>query len=194
MTMGIAVGKGLRLTALGLAAAALIAGAVACDEQQASTTAVESDATGGTAAPAAPQGQREAATPTVESGAADETSTPTASQGQQEAATPAPASAAPAHPLEEAARAAAAAHEGLTDAQAAQMELTLWEAVSWPSSALGCEKEGYMYAAVVVPGYRATFDHEGRTIMVHVGEDAESAFVPQGCVNDPGTTGFPREE
>ena len=160
--------KILRLAALGLAIAALIAGTMACGgEQTGSTTADETGATEGTTVPAA-------------------------SQDQQEPATPAPTSSAGPHPLEPAARAAAAAHEGLTEEQAAQLKLTLWEAVTWPDAALGCQKEGFMYAAVLTPGFRAAYEYEGRTVMVHLGEDAGSAFVPQGCVNAPAGVAPPR--
>ncbi|MCY4086291.1 MAG: hypothetical protein OXG37_05220, partial [Actinomycetia bacterium] len=98
------------------------------------------------------------------------------------------------HPLEKEARAAAAAHEGLTDDQAAQLELTLWEAVTWPSSAMGCEQPGYLYTTALEPGFRATYELEGRTVVVHLGEEMGSAFVPQGCLDDPGSAGSPRGE
>ena len=72
--------------------------------------------------------------------------------------------------------------------------LTLWQAVNWPSSAMGCQKPGYMYTTALEPGFRATYEHEGRTIVVHLGEDADSAFVPQGCLDDPVNAGYPRGE
>ena len=166
--MGPGTGKSLRWTVLGLAAAALVAAAMACGTEEAPAPAVEAPVTEGA-------------------------TTPAATQGQQEAATPAPTAAAGPHPLEHAARATAAAHEGLTEVQAAQLELTLWEAVTWPDASLGCQMEGYAYAAILTPGFRATYEHEGRTITIHLGEDGDSAFVPQGCLNDPAATGYPRE-
>ena len=129
-------------------------------------------------------------------GIPEETTAPAVSQSHLEPAIPVPVqgSAAQPHPLETEARAAAAAHEGLTDDQATQLVLTLWQAVNWPSSAMGCQKPGYMYTTALEPGFRATYEHEGRTIVVHLGEDADSAFVPQGCLDDPVNAGYPREE
>ena len=169
MTTGTRAGKYLRLTVLSLATAALIAAAIGCgDGQEGPTTAAGTNVTEGSAAPAA-------------------------SPSPQEAATPASPSPAEPHPLASAARAAAVAHEGLTEQQAARLELTTWEAVTWPDAALGCQKEGFMYAAVLTPGFKATYEYEGRTIVVHLGEREDSAFVPQDCVNRA-TAGPPRGE
>ena len=41
------------------------------------------------------------------------------------------------------------------------------EAVNWPDTSLGCPEPGYVYAKVIVPGYRVTFAHDGANYEVH---------------------------
>ena len=48
------------------------------------------------------------------------------------------------------------------------------QAVNWPDTSLGCPKPGYVYAKVIVPGYRITFAHDGSNYEVHTA--AKSGF------------------
>ena len=41
------------------------------------------------------------------------------------------------------------------------------ELVNWPNASLGCPKPGYLYAQVVTPGYRITFDLNGILYRIH---------------------------
>jgi hypothetical protein len=89
------------------------------------------------------------------------------------------------HPAVVAARKAASLHlTDLSPGNEQRLVLVLQEAIQWPSAALGCSKEGMVYAQVVVPGYRITLAHEGRTITVHTNEEGRRAIVPQGCLEN----------
>ncbi len=41
------------------------------------------------------------------------------------------------------------------------------ELVDWPDASLGCPKPGYLYAQVITPGYRITFDLNGVIYKIH---------------------------
>ena len=54
------------------------------------------------------------------------------------------------------------------------LEFISEQAVNWPDTSLGCPKPGYVYAKVIVPGYRITFAHDGSNYEVHTA--AKSGF------------------
>ena len=41
------------------------------------------------------------------------------------------------------------------------------ELIDWPDASLGCPKPGYLYAQVITPGYRITFDLNGVIHKIH---------------------------
>ena len=54
-------------------------------------------------------------------------------------------------------------------------------AVQWPSSAMGCEREGYAYATVMTPGWEVTYYHHGYFTTAHVSDSGHNAFIPKDC-------------
>ena len=48
-----------------------------------------------------------------------------------------------------------------------RLEFVSQEAVRWPDASLGCPEPGYVYAKVLVPGYRFTFSYDGAFYEVH---------------------------
>ena len=97
------------------------------------------------------------------------------------------------HPRVALARRLAAQHLGLEENRADELVLEEWQAVTWPSPALGCPQEGFAYAAVLVEGFRIRFSHEGKNVTVHTREQGTPhAIIPQDCLEDPETAGYPR--
>lgn len=51
------------------------------------------------------------------------------------------------------------------------------ERVHWPDTSLGCPQPGYVYAKVIVPGYRLVFDLDGTLYHVHTNDDGTRAVI-----------------
>ena len=97
-------------------------------------------------------------------------------------------------PAVAAARRAAALHlADLFPGNEQRLLLVLQESVQWPDAALGCLKEGMVYAQVATPGYRITLAHKGGTITVHTDERGRRAMVPQSCLENPQATAQPAD-
>lgn len=54
------------------------------------------------------------------------------------------------------------------------------EEVQWADASLGCPQEGRMYAQVITPGHRMTFQHDEDTYEVHTAA-AGSSVEPVSC-------------
>lgn len=67
--------------------------------------------------------------------------------------------------------------QSFSGSSAEALTLRDWESVTWNDASLGCPKEGMMYAQVITPGYRFTFEANGNTIEVHTNETGSSAVV-----------------
>ena len=55
--------------------------------------------------------------------------------------------------------------------------LAVVEAVEWPDTSLGCPEEGQLYAQVIVPGYKLTFERDGTQFEVHSDEDGSQLVL-----------------
>lgn len=44
----------------------------------------------------------------------------------------------------------------------------------WPDTSLGCPEADYLYAQVITPGHKVTFEFEGTTYMVHTDKDGSN--------------------
>ena len=97
-------------------------------------------------------------------------------------------------PLVENARKMVAERLGLTEDQVREVTLETAEAVTWPDSSLGCQQEGMGYGAAEVTGYRLTFAHGDRTMNAHGDAERDGVIIPQNCLNDPDSAGWPRED
>ena len=53
---------------------------------------------------------------------------------------------------------------------AQDVEFVREESVKWPDTSIGCPQPGFMYAKVIVPGYRLTFKHDGSNYEVHTAD------------------------
>ena len=51
------------------------------------------------------------------------------------------------------------------------------EGVGWSDASLGCPQEGKMYAQVITPGYKLTFDVAGASYAVHTNSDGSHMVV-----------------
>jgi hypothetical protein len=91
----------------------------------------------------------------------------------------------------EAVQAAAAYVAAELGAPAEDVSVVSYEAVDWPSSALGCPQPGEAYLQVITPGYRVVVSVAGEPIEVHTDatgqnvvicedEGGEAAIVPSG--------------
>ena len=95
------------------------------------------------------------------------------------------------HPSVARARALAAQHLGLAAHRAHELNLETWDAVVWPSSALGCSREGIAYLTAEVNGYRIVFSHAAVRVSVHTDDkQTPHAIIPENCLSN--TAGRPR--
>jgi len=78
----------------------------------------------------------------------------------------------PAH--EEAARALLGREVGATPGD---FGLESSESVQWSDASLGCPEPGYVYAQVIVPGYRLVFTRDGTSYQVHTNDDGSQAVI-----------------
>lgn len=51
----------------------------------------------------------------------------------------------------------------------------------WPDASLGCPEPGRMYAQVITPGYRVTFEAEDRTYEVHTDRNGRAVICKDGA-------------
>lgn len=80
----------------------------------------------------------------------------------------------PVPPHEQAARALLARTVG---AEPQDFQLDSSEGVQWSDASLGCPEPGYVYAAVIVPGYRLVFNLDGTSYQVHTNDDGSQAVI-----------------
>ena len=92
----------------------------------------------------------------------------------------------------DAARRLAAAHFGLGRERSGPVRLVRWESVYWSDASLGCTREGMAYATAEVSGFIMTFEHQGRSVNVHMSEDPIYGTVPTACIETRGAKHRPR--
>ena len=51
------------------------------------------------------------------------------------------------------------------------------EGMAWSDASLGCPKQGFMYAQVITPGYKLTFDLAGASYAVHTNSDGSHIVI-----------------
>lgn len=59
-----------------------------------------------------------------------------------------------------------------------RLEITQIEAVTWPDASLGCPQEGYLYAQVLTPGYKAILAAGEETVEVHLDARGQGVACP----------------
>jgi hypothetical protein len=72
-----------------------------------------------------------------------------------------------------------------TQLDAAQLRVTLSEAVTWPDGALGCPEPGRQYTQVLVSGFRIRIQAGGRTLDYHASLRGEPFLCPEGRIQAP---------
>jgi len=72
-----------------------------------------------------------------------------------------------------------------TQLDAAQLQVTLSEAVTWPDGALGCPEPGRQYTQVLVSGFRIRVLAGGRTLEYHASVRGEPFLCPEGRIQAP---------
>ena len=90
------------------------------------------------------------------------------------------------NPIVDAARRLAAAHFGVDPQHGGPVRLVRWEGVYWSDASLGCTQEGMAYATAEVPGFVLTFEHQGRSVNVHMSEHPIYGTVPTACIETGG--------
>ena len=60
----------------------------------------------------------------------------------------------------------------------ADVKVLTVEPVAWSDASLGCPQEGYMYAQVVTPGYKATVEVAGEVYQVHMDDQGRGLICP----------------
>jgi len=72
-----------------------------------------------------------------------------------------------------------------TQLDAAQLSVTLAEAVTWPDGSLGCPQPGREYSQALVPGYRIQIVAAGRTLEYHASLRGTPFLCPAERVQAP---------
>ena len=72
-----------------------------------------------------------------------------------------------------------------TQRDAAQLRVTLAEAVTWPDGSLGCPQPGRQYTQVLVDGYRIRIVAGTATLEYHASLRGEPFLCPEGQIEAP---------
>jgi hypothetical protein len=72
-----------------------------------------------------------------------------------------------------------------TQRDAAQLRVTLAEAVTWPDGSLGCPQPGRQYTQVLVEGYRIRILVAGTTLEYHASVRGQPFLCPEGQIEAP---------
>lgn len=72
-----------------------------------------------------------------------------------------------------------------TQRDAAQLRVTLAEAVTWPDGSLGCPQPGRQYAQVLVEGYRIRIGAGTATLEYHASVRGQPFLCPEGQIEAP---------
>lgn len=72
-----------------------------------------------------------------------------------------------------------------TQRDAAQLRVTLAEAVTWPDGSLGCPQPGRQYTQVLVDGYRIRIVAGTATMEYHASVRGNPFLCPEGQIEAP---------